>query len=362
MAESLSAKHAPKVSIVSISYNQEAYIAQALEGFVSQKTTFRFEVIIGDDCSTDKTASIIHEYAKKYPDIIKPILRKKNAGVQKNLIDVLQHAKGAYIALCEGDDFWTDISKLQRQADFLDENPEFGLVFHPVRVFFEKQEQVDSVYPAPDQRKDFTVEGLLKRNFIQTNSVMYRRRHYDDTMPLDILPLDWYLHLYHAKGSKIGFINRVMSAYRRHEGGVWWNSDRDFTALWVRHGLAHFRLYDEILKLYGSDKKHEAIIRQHIYNLLMNILKLDSADSHPILERLAAQHSGDLATFVQQMYDAHATETQEKEKQAQKLHGALSDSNARYEAIQKEIVAMRNSKLWKLRKPIGSIKKIVRRK
>jgi glycosyltransferase involved in cell wall biosynthesis len=98
----------PKVSIISTTYNHEKYIRAALDGFIAQKTNFSFEVIIADDHSKDKTPKIIQEYADKYPHLIKTIIRSKNMGVVANMVDVLQRARGKYIAICEGDDFWTD--------------------------------------------------------------------------------------------------------------------------------------------------------------------------------------------------------------------------------------------------------------
>src|SRR5690606_17979110 len=134
---------------------------------------------------------IIKEYATKYPGIIKPILRKKNLGPQKNFLDVLRASKGEYIALCEGDDYWTDSSKLQKQVDFMDAHPGYALCFHLVRVFFEEKSKPDQIYPKTDKSKGLRTQNLLKENFIQTNSVMYRRQNYKD-LPDNILPLDWF--------------------------------------------------------------------------------------------------------------------------------------------------------------------------
>lgn len=253
----------PKVSIVCITYNQEKYIGETLESFVTQKTDFEFEAIIADDCSTDGTAKIIRQYAKKYPGIIKPTLRSKNVGVGNNLLGALTAAKGKYIALCEGDDFWTDPNKLQLQADFLDKNPSCAMVFHPVRVFFENNEEEESIYPQTKDTAVFTTEELLKTNFIQTNSVMYRGQNYKN-LPTNILPLDWYLHLYHAQFGKIGFIDRVMSAYRRHPGGLWWDSYKDLDEIWKKYGINHVRLYAELLKIYGGNLGYKDIIDNHI--------------------------------------------------------------------------------------------------
>lgn len=271
-----------KVSIVCISYNQEKYIAQALDSFVSQKTDFDFEAIITDDCSTDSTSKIINEYAKKYPNIIKTVLRKKNIGVQANFVDALKRATGDYIALCEGDDFWTDEHKLQRQVDFLDRNDDYSLCFHPVSVIYDKNEQPDAIFPA--EKDGFTLKKLLKSNYIQTNSVMYRRREYD-SIPLNILPLDWYLHLFHAQFGKIGFIDKVMSSYRRHEGGMWWSAQEDEKdGLWKQHGVALLAQYLEQMRLYGEHPAYKIIIENRIVRTIEILLRIDSSQGTTLLE------------------------------------------------------------------------------
>ena len=117
------------VTVCCITYNQQDYIAQALESFVSQKTNFRFKVFVGEDCGPDGTADIVREYAKKYPDIIVPFIREQNMGAQANLIDLINHAKSPYIAFCEGDDYWTDEYKLQKQFNFMQANPALRMCF-----------------------------------------------------------------------------------------------------------------------------------------------------------------------------------------------------------------------------------------
>ncbi|MCL7743684.1 glycosyltransferase family 2 protein [Guyparkeria hydrothermalis] len=128
------------VSISCATYNHEQYIGDALNGFLNQKTDFPFEVIVYDDCSSDRTAEIIKRYWGKYPQIIKPIFATENQysqGVRVNPEIIFPHAKGRYIALCEGDDFWIDDVKLQRQKDFLDANPEYVVCYTDIQSFDE---------------------------------------------------------------------------------------------------------------------------------------------------------------------------------------------------------------------------------
>jgi glycosyltransferase involved in cell wall biosynthesis len=170
----------PKVTIFCVTYNQDKYIRQCLESFLNQKTNFKFEVLIADDCSTDLTPQIIKEYAQKYPEIIKPIFRDKNIGPGQNFVYGLQKVTGKYIAYCEGDDFFEDENKIQLQADFLDTNPKCSFCFHPVRVFFENKEEPDYIFPSNGKNKKYTLERLLKSNFIQSNAVMYRKMDYSN--------------------------------------------------------------------------------------------------------------------------------------------------------------------------------------
>ncbi len=218
----------PRVSILCITYNHARFIRDALDGFVMQKTNFPFEVLIHDDASTDGTADIIREYATKYPDIIKPILQTENQwsrGVSISKVYQWPRIRGEYVAMNEGDDYWTDPYKLQRQVDFMDAHPDYSICFHPVRVVWDNGAHPDSIFPSPKHRFNKTtleLSDLLKHNFIQTNSVMYRwRRDCINIYPDNILPGDWYWHLLHAQVGKIGFIPDVMSVYRRNDGGIW---------------------------------------------------------------------------------------------------------------------------------------------
>ena len=138
------------VTIICTTFNQERYIRKALDGFLMQKTNFLYEVIVHDDASTDRTPSIIREYAEKYPHIIVPILQKENQfskGVWITNDLLLPMAKGKYIAMCEGDDFWTDPNKLQMQADIMEKYPECSVCVHSVRGISENEKKVIRTFP-----------------------------------------------------------------------------------------------------------------------------------------------------------------------------------------------------------------------
>lgn len=266
----------PMVSILCLAYNQKDYIKKALDGFLMQETNFKYEVLIHDDASNDGTADIIKEYQKKNPEIIKPIYQKKNQfsqGVKITPIYQLPRVKGTYIAICEGDDYWTDPKKLQTQVDYMEKNSSHALCFHPVKVFFENNEHKESVFPT--EKTGFTLNKLLQGNFIQTNSVMYRALSSYKDIAKDVMPGDYYLHLYHAKNGKIGFIDKVMAAYRKHEGGVWWHSATDSNKIYLKYGLEHLVLYFELLRLYGDNPKYRKHIESSIGDLMYVLCEVD---------------------------------------------------------------------------------------
>lgn len=142
-----------KVSVLCLAYNHEKYIRKTLEGFVSQKTDFKFEVIVNDDASTDNTAAIIREFEKKYPDIIKPIYQTENQFSKKIKITdtyFLPRAKGKYIAFCEGDDFWCDETKLQKQFNIMESDSSLSMCVHKVQCIYADSRKSEKVIPAPN--------------------------------------------------------------------------------------------------------------------------------------------------------------------------------------------------------------------
>ena len=245
----------PLVSILCVTYNHKDYIAQALDSFLMQKTNFKFQVIVGDDCSTDGTTDILKEYAKKYPDIIKPIFRKKNIGATKNSLEVYSNAKTPYVAICEGDDYWIDEYKLQKQVDFLETHPDYSICFHPVKVVYEgfDFEKTDEIYPTQKMIKSGTTfELLLKTNFMCTNSIIcrsiFRNTKYEDCVPKDAQPGDWFISLLHAKEGKIKMLPEIMAVYRRHPQGVWSDSIKSFDKLILSWGLHLANFYYSVYK------------------------------------------------------------------------------------------------------------------
>lgn len=216
------------VSISCITYNHEPYIRQCLDGFVMQKTNFKFEVLIHDDASTDGTANIIREYLDKYPNLIKPIFQAENQyskGIAISQTYNCPRAKGKYIALCEGDDYWTDPYKLQKQVDFLEANPEYSMCFANAIEHWEDGSKDDKCFSNIEDR-DYTGVEIYENWIVPTASVLYRKeivfseRYKEIRSNKNFIFGDIVLFLTCAEFGKLRGMSDVVSVYRRHEGGI----------------------------------------------------------------------------------------------------------------------------------------------
>lgn len=351
----------PTVSVLCLTYNQAPFIRQMLDSVLSQKTTFDFEILINDDASNDGTVDILKEYQQKYPDIVKPIFQKENLYSQglRNFVVrfLLPKAKGKYLALCEGDDYWTDNNKLQLQVNFLEKHPDYAICFHPVRVFFENKEVADSIFPNPDKKLKYTKTELIKENFIQTNSVMYRRQKYQN-MQTNVTPGDWYLHVYHAQFGKIGFINRVMAAYRRHSGGIWWNAHNDIDGIWEMHGIAHIALYHEMLRLNKDSPEHTESIRQLINTMLDNLLGVDIKYGTDLFEQAITKYPDELKPYIvyaQTELFNNLRLLDESKQQLSIAEAEIGSLKAELDVKNIELKALKSSRFWKLRNHIAKL-------
>ncbi len=261
----------PYVTICCITYNQAKYIRQTLDGFVAQKTKFPFVAIVGDDCSTDGTREIVKEYAKKYPDIIKPIFQEKNKGGYENFCNVLNAANSKYIALCEGDDYWIDKNKLQIQIDLLDKNEDCNICFHKAFYKFEDKSKKDYQFPKL-KTKRLKFNDLLKQNFIQTNSCVYRWQYNNvDIRTIykgGIMPGDWFLHLLHADKGDILFVDKVMSVYRVNPKGVWFDSYNNREGLFLKYGLEMLKFFKVVKTTFNLDKTYYDFHREMISDII----------------------------------------------------------------------------------------------
>ena len=216
-----------KISIICNAYNHAKYIRDTLDGFVMQKTDFKFEILIHDDASTDETADIIREYEAKYPDIIKPIYQKENQYSKDVWItDVFQlrRSKGKYIALCEGDDYWTDPDKLQKQYDALESHPDVDICVHASTLINASDGSVNGTVDHGSEMTIIPVEKVIEGggSFVSTNSILVRREILTERRKfVDVCPLDY---TYQISGSLKGgmlYLPDNMSVYRVSVPGSW---------------------------------------------------------------------------------------------------------------------------------------------
>lgn len=211
----------PLVSVMMLTYNHGRYIGEAIRGVVFQKFNHQFELVIGDDCSTDDTLQVCREWQKRFPHIIKILERPRNIGVQRNLIETISACRGKYLAKCEGDDYWCSKHKLRRQVDYMERHSDCNVCFHRVINYY-SHNNTKSLSNSR-QKTDTTIADLAKSNYITNLSVMYRRSVLPD-LP-DWLPEvpapDYSLHMLHAATGYIHFIDLPMAVYRKHAQGVW---------------------------------------------------------------------------------------------------------------------------------------------
>lgn len=213
---------APLASICCITYNHERYISKAIDSFLMQETTFPFEILIHDDASTDGTTDIILAYAEEYPEIIRPIIQTENQFSKGGLINprfVFPKARGKYIALCEGDDYWTDKAKLQKQVAFLKKNPEYVITYTDCQPF---NESGDLNINFGGATRDLESDELMRTTPINTLTACFR--NVINEVPLDLMSarlgdqVIWSLLGAHGKGKYLGDIKPAR--YRVHDEGV----------------------------------------------------------------------------------------------------------------------------------------------
>jgi glycosyltransferase involved in cell wall biosynthesis len=221
-----------KLSVVTTTYNQERYIAQAVESALAQKTSFDYEIVIGEDDSTDRTREIISELAEKYPEKIRLLFndpddaasdRARGLSGKRNFARTLQSCESEYIALLDGDDYWTDHEKLQKQVDFLETNRNCVICFHNVLAFYEDSGEPSHLMCSPDQQPISSLEDVLQENFMPACSVVFRNHLYGE-LPVWFYSSelhDWPLHVMNARHGDIGYLDETMANYRVLEKALW---------------------------------------------------------------------------------------------------------------------------------------------
>ena len=221
-------KFEPLVSICIVTYNHAKYIEQCLNSILSQKTNFSFEIILGEDESSDNTRTICIDYAKRYPEKIKLFLRSRkdviyingNATGRYNFLENLKACRGKYIALCEGDDYWTDPLKLQKQVDFLEANPDYAI--HSGNACYLNYKEGEKIYD-DNESHTFDINDFITKNNLITLTVMFRKPNsLDINMLKNIVYGDWGLYVLILKenGYKALRSSEVFGVYRKHNGSL----------------------------------------------------------------------------------------------------------------------------------------------
>lgn len=239
-----------------LTYNHASYIREAIESVLAQETQYPFEVIIADDASTDGTKEIIAEYAQKDSRIVLS-LQKVNSKVYKNLIDACGYIRGKYLALCEGDDYWIDTQKLEKQVSFLEDNPDFTVSTHKVLLKFEgdtENQEPQYIYKDCNSHEErirngiFYADEALANYYFQTGSLVLRWR-FPNGFPKWVekrMFFDHFMFMLHASQGKIKYFDEAMSVWRRHEGGYSWLQTKDKGLFFQKEGVNWINLYKNI--------------------------------------------------------------------------------------------------------------------
>jgi glycosyltransferase involved in cell wall biosynthesis len=267
------------VSVCMITYNHELYIRDALDGVVMQKTNFKIELIIGEDCSNDETRKICEDYAAKYPKLIQLLPSDRNLGMSQNGIRTLQSCKGKYIALLDGDDYWTDTLKLQKQVDFLEANEEYGICFHNTTQLNTFDNSKNSIIPNTVDDMDYSIEDYILNNKTATCSIVFKSEclgtipKWFNNLPFGDLGI---VLLVMNNSNKIGrVLSDVMGVYRIHEGGIHGSFHKSDNGLIIAY-LQHIKFNKIISNQFLKEKKHKkAIFKKYsnTYNVLGRLYK-----------------------------------------------------------------------------------------
>ena len=294
--------HKVLVSVWMIAYNHENYIREAIDSILMQETDFDYEIVIGEDCSTDNTRAILLEYKKQFPEKFKLLLHEKNLGLIDNMLTTFSACSGKYIATLEGDDYWSDPMKLQKQADFLEKNPEYSMCYHAIDNVKSDGTYINTF----TQPIDCSSEELLTGQFImQTSSNMHRRIAlvYPSAFREVNLFDPFLIHLYGFYGSAKYIEEISPSKWRRHEEGVWSVQDKNDKAFLsinskrlMRENLADFKLKNEInknLNKYYLDVMFDRLRNKELYQYI-KLVKMFINDQEINVWNLYPKHIADV--------------------------------------------------------------------
>jgi glycosyltransferase involved in cell wall biosynthesis len=267
----------PVVSVHMNTYNHEKYIAEAIDGVISQQCDFPFELIIGEDCSLDNTRTIVMDYQRRFPHLIRILTAQNNIGAKANTLRCRQAVRGVYVAICEGDDYWTDVSKLKRQVELMLKQPEIMLACHAVNRIDANAGIVQKVQRAARKSRLLSTNEIIlgDGDFIPTCSILVHRTIFDNKpVWMEQAPFgDYPLVLRATQLGRIAYQDRVMGSYRINVPGSWTVAHRQQSDIQKRY--AHASAIKRIMLGFGQDLDKENtravnyIIRKYIFNAVI---------------------------------------------------------------------------------------------
>ena len=259
-----------KVSVLMMTYNHEKFIAQALDSILMQEVNFEYEIIIGEDCSQDNTREILLKYQKEYPDKIRLLLHEKNIGAAANQIACMKACTGKYIAMLEGDDYWTDQHKLQIQVDFLDNNPSYTFCFHPISIMYPDGRMMHQCRKDYQDKEIYTFDNYINGSYNHTSSLLIINDQ-SAFIPIyeGIIPArDNAIQLLLAEKGDAYYIDKIMSCYRIHANGCWTNlSEVERLKEGINYQIA-------LLRHYASTRYKLLFINAFYENILYSLKRL----------------------------------------------------------------------------------------
>jgi glycosyltransferase involved in cell wall biosynthesis len=259
----------PVIRIVLVTYNHENFIAQCIDSILMQRVTCSYEILILEDYSTDGTRDIVREYFEKYPEVIHLSLAKRNKNSNEDWANAMKTARGEFVALMDGDDYWTSPYKLQKQVDYLRAHPECSMCFHNVSTIYEDGRNPGHLNPS-DQPMYYSMDEILRFNNIAGSSPMFRASACSD-LPEWIVPLkwgDWGLNIWAALKGKIGYIVEDLAIYRIHHRGFYSGMSRVDQ---LRGDIEFYETIRSHLPVYYADQiEQELGSRQELLQFEMN--------------------------------------------------------------------------------------------
>jgi glycosyltransferase involved in cell wall biosynthesis len=270
------------VSVILLTYNHERFLTQAIESVLAQRTRTPFELLITEDCSTDRSREIIDAFAARHPDRIRVFISEHNLKSNESTLRALRAARGRYLAFLDGDDYWTSNDKLQRQVDFLDTHQQCTMCFHNAMVVRDDGSTLKREFTAINLPTITELPNLLRGNYIAGCSAMIRRDVLQD------IPAwyeyanygDWPLYVFAAQRGSIGFLPEAMGVYRLHDEGVWSSATRDRQI----QGIIQF--YNSISNHLGPSYRAQILPMLARYYFELGVLKKDKGKYAEAVEYL----------------------------------------------------------------------------